>query len=299
MNLKNLFQKNLYRVTSSKKADIKRYNDELENIYNAIISHTVATLKQLKANDILDIWVVVSLMCQNGCFSYNKNEWNERLSNKVPNRSLEILVKHKFFLNGHGVCRHGSVFLQKIYSLLGYDSSVMIGFLNCIPNGEDLLKTKSHSEAKQYIEEYFSVRKSSITEIELQCDVRSIDISAGNHMVTSVNTTDKTYLFDLAQHAVYTTFYPDLLEANWLHFFIPYEKITKKEVKDKIYTSFPQIQIYDYASRTDLNEVESLEQNYKEYLEQIDLYTTFYEANKDILEIAERDIQALKKLFSK
>ena len=280
MNSKNLFQKNLYRVTSSKKADIKRYNDELENIYNVIVFHTIDTLKQLKATDILDIWVVVSLMCQNGCFSYDKNEWNDSLSDKLP-RSLEILVKHKYFLNGHGVCRHGSVFLQKIYNLLGYDSSVMIGFLNLISNSKDKLTTKTQSEAKQYVQEYFANPKSSIEDLELQYDARSIRISAGNHMVTSVNAEDKTFLFDLAQHVVYTTFYPDLLEANWFQFFIPYEKITKKEVKNKIYTSIPQIRIYDYASRTDLSEVESLEQNYKEYLEQIDLYTTFYEANKD------------------
>lgn len=117
MNLKNPFQKNIYRVTSSKKADIQKSNRELENVYNTLLFHTIDTLKQLDATDILDIWVIVNLMCQNGCFSYNKNEWNDCLSNN-SSKSLEILVKHKLFLNGHGVCRHASVFLQKIYSLL-------------------------------------------------------------------------------------------------------------------------------------------------------------------------------------
>lgn len=110
MDQKSLFQTNLYHVTKSKKAGIKKYNDELENIYNAIIFNTIDTLKQLKSTDVLDIWVVVSLMCQNGCFSYNKNEWNDDLSDELP-KNLEILVKHKFFLNGHGVCRHASIFL--------------------------------------------------------------------------------------------------------------------------------------------------------------------------------------------
>ena len=223
MNLKNPFQKNIYRVTSSKKADIQKSNRELENVYNTLLFHTIDTLKQLDATDILDIWVIVNLMCQNGCFSYNKNEWNDCLSNNSP-KSLEILVKHKFFLNGHGVCRHSSVFLQEIYSLLGYDSSVMIGFFNSISNSKDTIKTKPHDEAKNYIKEYFSNRKSSIRDIELQQDARSIEISAGNHMVTSVNVEDKTYLFDLAQHVTYTTLYPDLLHADWDYFFIPYKK---------------------------------------------------------------------------
>ncbi len=129
MNLKNQFQKNIYRVTSSKKADIQKSNRELENVYNALLFHTIDTLKQLGATDILDIWVIVNLMCQNGCFSYNKNEWNDCLSNN-SSKSLEILVKHKLFLNGHGVCRHASVFLQKIYSLLGYESDIISGHLN-------------------------------------------------------------------------------------------------------------------------------------------------------------------------
>lgn len=101
MNLKNPFQKNIYRVTSSKKADIQKSNRELENVYNTLLFHTIDTLKQLGATDILDIWVIVNLMCQNGCFSYNKNEWNDCLSNN-SSKSLEILVKHKLFLNGHG-----------------------------------------------------------------------------------------------------------------------------------------------------------------------------------------------------
>lgn len=55
MNLKNPFQKNIYRVTSSKKADIQKSNRELENVYNALLFHTIDTLKQLGATDILDI----------------------------------------------------------------------------------------------------------------------------------------------------------------------------------------------------------------------------------------------------
>lgn len=297
MDQKSLFQTNLYHVTKSKKAGIKKYNDELENIYNAIIFNTIDTLKQLKSTDVLDIWVVVSLMCQNGCFSYNKNEWNDDLSGELP-KNLEILVKHKLFLNGHGVCRHASIFLQKIYSLLGYDSSVMIGFLNQIPDSKDLLKAKTHVQAKQYIEDFFSYRESDHFDFELQYEFRGMCIINGNHMVTSVNTKDKTFLFDLIHHVIYSAFYPDLLEANWFHFFIPYEKITKKAVKNKLYTSIPRVKIYSYASKTDLNGIESLEQHYKEYLEQVDLYTTFYERNKDILEVAERDIQALRKIFT-
>ncbi len=37
--------------------------------------------------------------------------------------------------------------------------------------------------------------------------------------------------------------------------------------------------IYEYVNETDLNGIESLEQNYKDYLKQVRLYGTFYEIN--------------------
>lgn len=57
------------------------------------------------------------------------------------------------------------------------------------------------------------------------------------------------------------------------------KKITDKKVRDKIYTTIPKIKIYEYANGTDLNGIESLEQNYKDYLKQVRLYGTFYEIN--------------------
>lgn len=98
-------------------------------------------------------------------------------------------------------------------------------------------------------------------------------------MVTSVNAEDKTYFFDITQHIAYTTLYPDILHTDWDYFFIPYKKITEKKVKDKIYTTIPKIMIYEYVNETDLNGIESLEQNYKDYLKQVRLYGTFYEIN--------------------
>ena len=47
-----------------------------------------------------------------------------------------------------------------------------------------------------------------------------------------------------------------------------------------------------------LNGIESLEQNYKDYLKQVRLYSTFYEKNKHLLETGERNIQTLRKHFS-
>ncbi len=64
-------------------------------------------------------------------------------------KSLEILVKTQTFLKWSWCMPTCISILQKIYSLLGYDSSVMIGFFNSISNSKDTIKTKSHDEAKK------------------------------------------------------------------------------------------------------------------------------------------------------
>lgn len=217
MNLKNQFQKNIYRVTSSKKADIQKCNRELENVYNALLFHTIDTLKQLDATDILDIWVIVNLMCQNGCFSYNRNEWNDCLSNN-SSKSLEILVKHKLFLNGHGVCRHISMLLQKIYYMMGYESDVCLGFFN-------ILESKEQKEQIMKIMEVLSsfklssgmrekvVKAVSATNIrnEHMKKITSLgSIREGNHLISRANFNGATLMLDAYNGEIYTQATRDL-----------------------------------------------------------------------------------------
>ena len=202
----------------------------IKEIYEEYIKSLINLASDMNVKNPLDIYFLIYFMYDYGIFSYDKLDHYE-----VNSYLIEKEIMGPLALNGHGVCRHASVFLQKIYSLLGYDSSVMIGFFNSISNSKDTIKTKSHDEAKRYIEEYFSNRKNSIRDIEFQQDFRSIEISTGNHMVTSVNAEDKTYLFDITQHIAYTTLYPDILHIDWDYFFIPYKKIAEKKVKDKIY----------------------------------------------------------------
>lgn len=43
-----------------------------------------------------------------------------------------LTMKETLFLNGHGVCRHLAIFLNKIYESFEYDSNIAIGHLNTI-----------------------------------------------------------------------------------------------------------------------------------------------------------------------
>ncbi len=306
MNLKSPFQKNIYRVTSSKKADIQKCNRELENVYNALLFHTIDTLKQLDATDILDIWVIVNLMCQNGCFSYNKNEWNDCLSNNSP-KILEILVKHKFFLNGHGVCRHISMLLQKIYYMMGYESDVCLGFFN-------ILESKEQKEQIMKIMEVLSsfklssgmrekvVKAVSATNIrnEHMKKITSLgSIREGNHLISRANFNGATLMLDAYNGEIYTQATRDLFLPQDCGFskllrderdicFMPYIK-QNNHICDEF--GIQKIsENYDYPESLFDKEIKLARRNYG-CIEAVDTYKDFHKTHLNELYELESHLQ--------
>lgn len=306
MNLKNQFQKNIYRVTSSKKADIQKCNRELENVYNALLFHTIDTLKQLDATDILDIWVIVNLMCQNGCFSYNRNEWNDCLSNN-SSKSLEILVKHKLFLNGHGVCRHISMLLQKIYYMMGYESDVCLGFFN-------ILESKEQKEQIMKIMEVLSsfklssgmrekvVKAVSATNIrnEHMKKITSLgSIREGNHLISRANFNGATLMLDAYNGEIYTQATRDLFLPQDCGFskllrderdicFMPYIK-QNNHICDEF--GIQKIsENYDYPESLFDKEIKLARRNYG-CIEAVDTYKDFHKTHLNELYELESHLQ--------
>lgn len=306
MNLKNQFQKNIYRVTSSKKADIQKCNRELENVYNALLFHTIDTLKQLDATDILDIWVIVNLMCQNGCFSYNRNEWNDCLSNN-SSKSLEILVKHKLFLNGHGVCRHISMLLQKIYYMMGYESDVCLGFFN-------ILESKEQKEQIMKIMEVLSsfklssgmrekvVKAVSATNIrnEHMKKITSLgSIREGNHLISRANFNGATLMLDAYNGEIYTQATRDLFLLQDCGFskllrderdicFMPYIK-QNNHICDEF--GIQKIsENYDYPESLFDKEIKLARRNYG-CIEAVDTYKDFHKTHLNELYELESHLQ--------
>lgn len=306
MNLKNPFQKNICRVTSSKKADIQKSNRELENVYNTLLFHTIDTLKQLDATDILDIWVIVNLMCQNGCFSYNKNEWNDCLSNN-SSKSLEILVKHKLFLNGHGVCRHISMLLQKIYYMMGYESDVCLGFFN-------ILESKEQKEQIMKIMEVLSsfklssgmrekvVKAVSATNIrnEHMKKITSLgSIREGNHLISRANFNGATLMLDAYNGEIYTQATRDLFLPQDCGFskllrderdicFMPYIK-QNNHICDEF--GIQKIsENYDYPESLFDKEIKLARRNYG-CIEAVDTYKDFHKIHLNELYELESHLQ--------
>lgn len=306
MNLKNQFQKNIYRVTSSKKADIQKCNRELENVYNALLFHTIDTLKQLDATDILDIWVIVNLMCQNGCFSYNRNEWNDCLSNN-SSKSLEILVKHKLFLTGHGVCRHISMLLQKIYYMMGYESDVCLGFFN-------ILESKEQKEQIMKIMEVLSsfklssgmrekvVKAVSATNIrnEHMKKITSLgSIREGNHLISRANFNGATLMLDAYNGEIYTQATRDLFLPQDCGFskllrderdicFMPYIK-QNNHICDEF--GIQKIsENYDYPESLFDKEIKLARRNYG-CIEAVDTYKDFHKTHLNELYELESHLQ--------
>lgn len=306
MNLKNPFQKNIYRVTSSKKADIQKSNRELENVYNTLLFHTIDTLKQLDATDILDIWVIVNLMCQNGCFSYNRNEWNDCLSNN-SSKSLEILVKHKLFLNGHGVCRHISMLLQKIYYMMGYESDVCLGFFN-------ILESKEQKEQIMKIMEVLSsfklssgmrekvVKAVSATNIrnEHMKKITSLgSIREGNHLISRANFNGATLMLDAYNGEIYTQATRDLFLPQDCGFskllrderdicFMPYIK-QNNHICDEF--GIQKIsENYDYPESLFDKEIKLARRNYG-CIEAVDTYKDFHKTHLNELYELESHLQ--------
>ena len=111
-------------------------NDEdiktIKIIYNEILENTIKEFRKFEPNNPIEVYQLFDSMFRYGSFSYDLNYRHPlKMSNKKSTAMGETLL-----LNGHGVCRHSAVFLNKIYESLGYESDIASGHLNTT-NQED------------------------------------------------------------------------------------------------------------------------------------------------------------------
>lgn len=110
--------------------EIMAENDEdikaMRIIYNEILENTIKEFKKFELNNPIETYQFFDSMFRYGSFSYDLN-----CSHPLKMSIIKSIAMEKFlFLNGHGVCRHSAVFLNKIYESLGYESDIASGHLN-------------------------------------------------------------------------------------------------------------------------------------------------------------------------
>lgn len=105
-------------------------NDEdikaIKIIYDEILENTIKEFKKFELNNPIETYQLFDSMFRYGSFSYDLNCSHPLKMSFIKSVAMEKIL----FLNGHGVCRHLAVFLNKIYESLGYESDIISGHLN-------------------------------------------------------------------------------------------------------------------------------------------------------------------------
>ena len=110
--------------------EIMAENDEnikaIKIIYDEILENTIKEFKKFELNNPIETYQLFDSMFRYGSFSYDLNCSHPLKMSIIKSMAMEKIL----FLNGHGVCRHSAVFLNKIYESLGYESDIASGHLN-------------------------------------------------------------------------------------------------------------------------------------------------------------------------
>lgn len=105
-------------------------NDEdikaIKIIYDEILENTIKEFKKFELNNPIETYQFFDSMFRYGSFSYDLNCSHPLKMSIIKSIAMEKIL----FLNGHGICRHSAVFLNKIYESLGYESDIASGHLN-------------------------------------------------------------------------------------------------------------------------------------------------------------------------
>ncbi len=109
-------------IMSENDEDIKA----IKIIYDEILENTIKEFKKFELNNPIETYQLFDSMFRYGSFSYDLNCSHPLKMSFIKSVAMEKIL----FLNGHGVCRHLAVFLNKIYESLGYESDIISGHLN-------------------------------------------------------------------------------------------------------------------------------------------------------------------------
>lgn len=188
---------NLSREIAEKDEDIKTINA----ICNEIIDNIVKLAKVFNIDNPVDALYLFCSMYEYGCFSYDLNN-----SHKLKMSFFkDINLAGSLTLNGHGICRHNAVFLQKLYTKLGYESDIAYGYsqgINPFIINDFLEDYQSMKDvSKQEIDDFF-LKKYTDAKFK-SYGSKSLEKEYANHALTRVNFNDYTILTDSTCSSVF------------------------------------------------------------------------------------------------
>lgn len=261
----NLSKSALSGEIAKKDEDIKLIN----TICDEIINNIVKFANTLEVKNPLDAFYFFCEMYNNGYLSYDLN--NKHFIKFPYYKDFEL--RCALTLNGHGVCRHISIFLKEFYKKLGYESDVVYGFMKEI-NADDFRRINELPTNDKDVAKTIAKTISNLKDIKLNLLFSKFRYL--NHAVTRVNFDDMTLLTDASNSMMLFPKLKDVFYSSpsFKLLFILDEDAKKKEIEEK----------YKYNYEKLLFQI--LESTLK-YKREKDLFKNFHKDNLDMLEEAE------------
>ena len=261
----NLSKSALSDEIAKKDEDIKLIN----TICDEIINNIVKFANTLEVKNPLDAFYFFCEMYNNGYLSYDLN--NKHFIKFPYYKDFEL--RCALTLNGHGVCRHISIFLKEFYKKLGYESDVVYGFMKEI-NADDFRRINELPTNDKDVAKTIAKTISNLKDIKLNLLFSKFRYL--NHAVTRVNFDDMTLLTDASNSMMLFPKLKDVFYSSpsFKLLFILDEDAKKKEIEEK----------YEYNYEKLLFQI--LESTLK-YKREKDLFKNFHKDNLDMLEEAE------------
>ena len=279
----------------------------IKEIYEEYIKSLINLASDMNVKNPLDIYFLIYFMYDYGIFSYDKLDHYE-----VNSYLIEKEIMGPLALNGHGVCRHISILLQKVYSMMGYESDVCLGFFNILESQEQKEKIMKVMEALSSFKLPSGMREKivkvvSATNIrdEHMKKITSLrSIREGNHLISRANFNGATLMLDVYNGEIYTQAARDLflpkdcgfsqiLRDDRIMSFMPYQKnlVSDELGVQKISEN------YDYPESLFDKDINLARRNYG-CIEALDAYKQFHKAHLNELTELENHLQkALKKKY--
>lgn len=269
---------NLSKEIAKKDEDIKTIN----TICNEIIDNIVRLAKEFNVDNPIDAFYLFCLMYEYGCFSYDLNNFHKLKMSVYKDENL----MGSLTLNGHGVCRHEAVFLQKLYTKLGYESDVACGYcqkinpltLNDFSKDYQFMKDAS----KQEIDEFF-LKKYTDVKIKHHSPKFS-EKGYVNHALTRVDFNNYIILTDPVNSSIFCKIAADIYSSLLL----PLCTFVLDEKRTEIFNDLIEIKTIEEKPELDSDRILSqiFESGIK-FLNKEDVFHSFHKNNLNMLEEAE------------
>ena len=274
----------------------------IKEIYEEYIKSLINLASDMNVKNPLDIYFMIYFMYDYSIFSYDKLDHYE-----VNSYLIEKEIMGPIALNGHGVCRHISVLLQKVYSMMGYESDVCLGFFNILESQEQKEQIMKIMEALSLFKLSSGMRE-KIVKIISTANIRDEhmkkitslgSIREGNHLISRANFNGATLMLDVYNGEIYTQVTRDLFLPKDCGFskilrderdvcFMPYIK-QNNHICDEF--GIQKIsENYDYSESLFDKEIKLARRNYG-CIEAVDTYKNFHKTHLNELYELESHLQ--------